>query len=81
MHYKHVVSVVIIKIPNTHLDRAMNHDRETYGPDVDEFRPERHLNEKGLLIDEKTEGHYSYGFGSRFYLFQYPQSKFTDYLI
>ncbi|ESK89474.1 cytochrome p450 [Moniliophthora roreri MCA 2997] len=48
---------------------AMNHDVETYGPNPDEFKPERFLNENGTHKesppDTKDEGHYSFGFGRR----------------
>ncbi|ESK88115.1 cytochrome p450 [Moniliophthora roreri MCA 2997] len=48
---------------------AMNHDTATYGPDTDEFRPERFLNDDGTHkpspFDTKDEGHYAYGFGRR----------------
>ncbi|ESK87004.1 cytochrome p450 [Moniliophthora roreri MCA 2997] len=48
---------------------AMNHDPVTYGPEADEFRPERFLNEDGTHKesppDTKDEGHYSFGFGRR----------------
>ncbi|KDQ22589.1 hypothetical protein PLEOSDRAFT_1050622 [Pleurotus ostreatus PC15] len=48
---------------------GLNHDTEVYGPDVDDFRPERFLNEEGELkampTDTKDEGHVTYGFGRR----------------
>ncbi|ESK88109.1 cytochrome p450 [Moniliophthora roreri MCA 2997] len=48
---------------------AMNHDAATYGPDPDEFRPERFLNDDGTHKpsppDTKDEGHFSFGFGRR----------------
>ncbi|KAI3602517.1 cytochrome p450 [Moniliophthora roreri] len=48
---------------------AMNHDLETWGPDADDFVPERHLDEKGNLKpsvpDTKDESHHSFGFGRR----------------
>ncbi|ESK83160.1 cytochrome p450 [Moniliophthora roreri MCA 2997] len=53
-------------IPNV---LAMNHDAETYGPNPEEFRPERFLNDDGTHTvsppDTKNEGHYSFGFGRR----------------
>ncbi|ESK84353.1 cytochrome p450 [Moniliophthora roreri MCA 2997] len=53
-------------IPNV---LAMNHDEATYGPNPDEFRPERFLNEDGTHKlsppDTKDEGHYTFGFGYR----------------
>ena len=46
-----------------------NHDRSVFGDDADEFRPERHLNDKGELIpgpiETNKEGHVSFGFGRR----------------
>uniref|UniRef100_A0A0W0F1D1 Cytochrome p450 n=2 Tax=Moniliophthora roreri TaxID=221103 RepID=A0A0W0F1D1_MONRR len=48
---------------------AMNHDEATYGPNTNEFRPERFLNEDGMLKPSppgtKDEGHYTFGFGHR----------------
>ncbi|KAF4565688.1 hypothetical protein EYR36_002266 [Pleurotus pulmonarius] len=48
---------------------GLNHDTDVYGPDVDDFRPERFLNEDGELkampTDTKDEGHVTYGFGRR----------------
>ncbi|KAJ3920050.1 cytochrome P450 [Lentinula edodes] len=51
---------------------SMNHDREVYGPDVDQFRPERFLQqtekegEYALRPEYVNEdGHCSYGFGRR----------------
>ncbi|KAJ7577362.1 cytochrome P450 [Mycena floridula] len=48
---------------------ALNHDREVYGEDADDFKPERHLDEHGKLRsatpDTKDESHLSYGFGRR----------------
>jgi len=47
----------------------MNQDRRIYGDDVEEFRPERFLDESGQLKpcdpDTQQEGHASYGFGRR----------------
>jgi cytochrome P450 len=46
-----------------------NHDRAIFGEDADEFRPERHLDDKGELesgpIETNQEGHASFGFGRR----------------
>ncbi|ESK84495.1 cytochrome p450 [Moniliophthora roreri MCA 2997] len=48
---------------------AMNHDVQIYGPDPNEFKPERFLNEDGTHKpsppDTKDEGHYTFGFGRR----------------
>jgi len=48
---------------------AMNRDPRIYGEDIDEFRPERFLDEAGALKplhpDTQQEGHASYGFGRR----------------
>lgn len=48
---------------------ALNHDLDIYGPDVDQFRPDRHLNNQALIVpgssDTKEDGHVSYGFGRR----------------
>ncbi|ESK85543.1 cytochrome p450 [Moniliophthora roreri MCA 2997] len=53
-------------IPNV---TAINHDEEIYGPNPDEFRPERFLNEddthKPSPPDTKDEGHHTFGFGHR----------------
>ncbi|KAF5372074.1 hypothetical protein D9758_005051 [Tetrapyrgos nigripes] len=54
-----------ICIPNTW---SLNHDPDVYGPDAEEFRPERHLDENGQLKDGLlglSEGHSTYGFGQR----------------
>jgi cytochrome P450 len=55
-----------ICIPNTW---HANHDRAVFGEDADEFRPERHLNERGELIPGPVEtnlaGHVTFGFGRR----------------
>ncbi|KAK7462926.1 hypothetical protein VKT23_007506 [Stygiomarasmius scandens] len=49
-------------IPNVwHLNR----DPEIYGPDADQFRPERHLDQQGNLRDPKDDGHFTFGFGQR----------------
>ncbi|KAI0298155.1 cytochrome P450 [Multifurca ochricompacta] len=46
-----------------------NHDREVFGDDAHEFRPERYLNEKEELtlgpMEVNQEGHATYGFGRR----------------
>ncbi|KAI0276734.1 cytochrome P450 [Russula aff. rugulosa BPL654] len=46
-----------------------NRDRAVFGEDVDEFRPERHLDEHGKLVPGSVEtyqaGHVSFGFGRR----------------
>ena len=46
-----------------------NRDRAVFGEDVDEFRPERHLDEHGELLPGPVEtyraGHVSFGFGRR----------------
>jgi cytochrome P450 len=46
-----------------------NHDRAVFGDDADEFRPERHINDKGELLpgpmETNQEGHSSFGFGRR----------------
>ena len=46
-----------------------NRDREVFGQDVDEFRPERHLDECGELLLGPVEtyqaGHVTFGFGRR----------------
>ena len=46
-----------------------NHDREVFGEDADEFRPERHLDENGELLPGPFEtnqaGHVLFGFGRR----------------
>ncbi|THV02577.1 cytochrome P450 [Dendrothele bispora CBS 962.96] len=48
---------------------AMNRDPEVYGPDVDDFRPERFLDESGqnevIPPDTHQQGHVTYGFGRR----------------
>ena len=46
-----------------------NHDREIFGDDADEFRPERHLDKNGELLPGPSEtnqaGHVALGFGRR----------------
>ncbi|KAL0068085.1 hypothetical protein AAF712_004745 [Marasmius tenuissimus] len=48
---------------------ALNHDPEVWGPDADDFRPERHLNDNGQLKkplpDTHDESHVTFGFGRR----------------
>jgi hypothetical protein len=52
-------------VPDATPSRSINRDADVYGLDGDDFRPERHLDEKGRLKDETNEGHVSYGFGQR----------------
>ncbi|KIM36638.1 hypothetical protein M413DRAFT_20453 [Hebeloma cylindrosporum] len=51
----------------------LNHDPDVYGPDADDFRPGRHLDESGKLMpptpETKDESHVSYGFGRRWAVF------------
>ena len=46
-----------------------NHDREVFGEDADEFRPERHLDENGELLfgpfETNQAGYITLGFGRR----------------
>jgi len=45
-----------------------NHDRAVFGEDADEFRPERHLDERGESLpglSKRTGGHVTFGFGRR----------------
>lgn len=35
----------------------MNRDPEVYGPDAEEFSPDRHLNENGRLAPAPTDTH------------------------
>ncbi|KAJ3805577.1 cytochrome P450 [Lentinula lateritia] len=51
---------------------SMNHDQETYGPDADQFSPERFIQKSetgnGFVLRpefENNDGHFSYGFGRR----------------
>lgn len=53
----------------------MNRDKDIYGPDADQFRPERFLqqSEKGTAFVlrqeyEVDDGHCAYGFGRRWAL-------------
>ncbi|KAI0301682.1 cytochrome P450 [Multifurca ochricompacta] len=54
-----------------------NHQADIYGPDVDEFRPARFLDEHGELVEEgptrdvREGGHVSYGYGRRLCVGQY----------
>ncbi|KAF5335041.1 hypothetical protein D9758_017439 [Tetrapyrgos nigripes] len=43
---------------------AMNHDESVWGPDANLFRPERHLDDKGNLLNDGPS-HVSFGFGRR----------------
>lgn len=66
-----VTVIRFLSLPNilTICRRAMNRDKSVYGPDADEFKPERFLNESGQLLpplkDTHDEGHVTYGFGRR----------------
>ncbi|KAL0579343.1 hypothetical protein V5O48_002676 [Marasmius crinis-equi] len=55
-----------VVIPNVW---ALNHDPNVWGPDPDDFRPERHLDETGQLKkplpDTHEESHVTFGFGRR----------------
>jgi cytochrome P450 len=46
-----------------------NHDHAIFGDDADDFKPERHLDDKGELlpgpVETNLEGHVSFGFGRR----------------
>ncbi|THV01861.1 cytochrome P450 [Dendrothele bispora CBS 962.96] len=44
---------------------SLNRDPEIYGPDAAQFRPDRHLNEKGFLKNANDDGHFTFGFGHR----------------
>ncbi|KAF5369064.1 hypothetical protein D9758_002927 [Tetrapyrgos nigripes] len=55
---------------------SLNHDPETYGPDSDHFRPERHLDENGSLKDPKSDGHFTFGFGQRVCVGRYVANNF-----
>ncbi|KAJ3530202.1 hypothetical protein NM688_g7744 [Phlebia brevispora] len=58
------IPVGTICLPNVW---GMNHDTKVYGPDADEFKPERHINANGQLktFDACPDGHVTYGFGKR----------------
>ncbi|KAF5368854.1 hypothetical protein D9758_002851 [Tetrapyrgos nigripes] len=55
---------------------SLNHDPEIYGPDADQFRPERHLDENGFLKDPKDDGHFTFGFGQRVCVGRYVANNF-----
>ncbi|THU96151.1 cytochrome P450 [Dendrothele bispora CBS 962.96] len=48
---------------------ALNHDRDVYGADADDFNPDRHLDSNGKLKpavpDTHDESHHAFGFGRR----------------
>ncbi|RPD59286.1 cytochrome P450 [Lentinus tigrinus ALCF2SS1-7] len=48
---------------------GINRDPELWGPDADQFKPDRHIGSDGKLApsppDTKEEGHVSFGFGRR----------------
>uniref|UniRef100_A0A0W0G6X5 Putative cytochrome P450 n=1 Tax=Moniliophthora roreri TaxID=221103 RepID=A0A0W0G6X5_MONRR len=48
---------------------AMNHDPDVWGPDADDFNPERHLDSSGqlkpALRDTHDESHVTFGYGRR----------------
>ncbi|KAF5345775.1 hypothetical protein D9758_011887 [Tetrapyrgos nigripes] len=44
---------------------SINRDPEVFGSDVEDFRPERHLDANGNLKDALDEGHFAFGFGHR----------------
>lgn len=49
---------------------AMNHSKEVYGPDAEDFNPARYLDKNGELLPDLVpgtheEGHVTYGFGRR----------------
>jgi cytochrome P450 len=56
-----------------------NRDREVFGDDADEFRPERHLDENGELLSGAFEtyqaGHVTFGFGRRICVGKYLASE------
>ncbi|KAF8987969.1 cytochrome P450 [Cyathus striatus] len=62
----HFIPKGTIVIPN---QWAMNKDTRVYGPDADDFKPERHLDADGNLgpapFGTHDEGHVGYGFGRR----------------
>ncbi|KAJ7780309.1 cytochrome P450 [Mycena maculata] len=57
----------------------LNHDPEVYGPNADEFVPERHLDSEGRLQpafpDTKDESHHTYGFGRRICVGRYVSNN------
>ncbi|KAF5368851.1 hypothetical protein D9758_002854 [Tetrapyrgos nigripes] len=55
---------------------SLNLDPEIYGPDADQFRPERHLDENGCLKDPKDDGHFTFGFGQRVCVGRHVASNF-----
>lgn len=63
----HFIPANSLIIPNVWL---LNQDPLVWGPDAMEFKPERHLDEKGQLKavgppDAREESHFTYGFGRR----------------
>lgn len=62
---------------------AMNRDPEIWGTDAPEFKPERHLDERGRLakapVDTRDEGHVTFGFGRRYAGLCFITSHFADW--